>query len=235
MTESTFPSVVDLPAGASAPLVLDGPAGPLEAVLEAPEADVPARPLIAVFCHPLSTEGGSMGNKVVTMACRALRESGATTLRFNFRGVGRSAGEFDDGEGEMQDLLAVVEQVRRARPGWALWLGGFSFGAYVSLRSADAVQPGLLISVAPPAGRSWDFETIALYTGPWLVVQGDADEIVDPQKVYRWIEHVSELRAPPTLIRIPDTSHFFHGRLTDLRGAIRNGVRDHLPDVIAHG
>lgn len=220
-------------AGTPAKLTLAGPAGPLEAILEAPDTDVPAQPVVAVFCHPLPTEGGTMHNKVVTMGCRALRELGVATLRFNFRGTGASAGAFDEGEGEEADLHAVVAWLRAHRPNHALWLAGFSFGAYVTLRAAAALQPRLLISVAPPAGRSWDFDGIALYTGPWLVVQGDADEIVAPQKVYDWLERVATRRPPPELVRIPETSHFFHGRLMDLRGAIRTGARPHLP--IAHG
>src|SRR4051812_17675286 len=85
---------------------IDGPVGRIEASLDPPDAG--ARPLLAIFCHPLPTEGGSMHNKVVTMAARALRESGATTLRFNFRGVGQSEGAFDDGGGELDDLRAVA-------------------------------------------------------------------------------------------------------------------------------
>ncbi|MFZ5658101.1 MAG: alpha/beta hydrolase [Pseudomonadota bacterium] len=222
-------------AGTPAQLMLAGPAGPLEAIVEAPDPGVPAQPVVAVFCHPLPTEGGTMHNKVVTMGCRALRELGVTTLRFNFRGVGASAGAFDDGRGELADLQAVVGWLRAHRPGHALWLAGFSFGAYVTLRAAASLQPRLLISVAPPAGRRWDFDGMPLYTGPWLVVQGEADEVVEPEQVYRWLERMAELRQPPALVRIPDTSHFFHGRLMDLRGAIRNGARPHLPMPAAHG
>jgi alpha/beta superfamily hydrolase len=232
-----FPDDAAWRAGTPAHLVLDGPAGALEAVLEAPDAGVPAQPVVAVFCHPLPTEGGTMHNKVVTMGCRALRELGVTTLRFNFRGTGASAGAFDEGTGESADLRAVAEWVRAHRPGHALWLAGFSFGAYVSIRSAAELQPRLLISVAPPAGRSWNFVDMPLYTGPWLVVQGGADEVVEPDAVYRWLERVAELRQPPELVVIPDTSHFFHGRLMDLRGAIRTGARPWLPLAVppAHG
>lgn len=235
MTSPTTPGAPAFPVdaarrdGATVRLMLDGPAGPLEVVIDAPDADAPARDVVAVFCHPLSTEGGSLNNKVVTMACRALRELGATTVRFNFRSVGASAGEYDAGIGESDDLRAVVDWVRRGRPGCTLWLGGFSFGAFVSIRMADALQPRLLVSVAPPAGRSWDFDTLPLYTGPWLVVQGDSDEIVDPQMVYRWLDELHELRQPPTLVKVPDAGHFFHGRLMDLRGAIRNAVPALLP------
>ena len=213
----------------SGPLTLDGPAGAIEAAVDLPEADVAALPLVAVICHPLPTEGGTMHNKVVTMVARALRELGATTVRFNFRGTGDSAGTFDHGVGEINDLTAVVDWVRAQRPGQRLWLAGFSFGAYVSLRAADALKPDLLISIAPPAGR-WDFDDIVLPTCPWLVIQGEADEIVDPQAVYHWLE---DSGAQAELVRMPETSHFFHRKLMDLRGAVKNGVRAFLPEPVA--
>jgi alpha/beta superfamily hydrolase len=209
-----------------APLFLAGPAGRIETALDAPEADVPARPLLAIVCHPLPTEGGTMHNKVVTMTARALRECGATTLRFNFRGVGQSEGRFDDGEGELADLRAVAAWARAEHPDKVLWLAGFSFGAWVSLRLASELRAAALVSIAPPVGRSWDFSGIELPAVPWLVIQGDADEIVDPQAVYDW---VASLPHPPQLVRMPDTSHFFHRKLMDLRGAVKNGVRQWLP------
>jgi len=209
-----------------ATLLLDGPAGALEVAVDLPEpAD--ARPLVAVVCHPLPTEGGTMHNKVVTMVARALRELGATTVRFNFRGTGGSAGGFDQGNGERDDLRTVVEWVRAARPDDALWLAGFSFGAYVSLSAAAQLQPDALVSIAPPAsGRGWDFGPIQVPEVPWLVVQGDADEIVDPQSVYDWID---TLPRKPQLVRMYDTSHFFHRKLIDLRGAIQHEVKAWLP------
>ena len=211
---------------AAEPLLLAGPAGRIEAAFDAPDADVPARPLLAIVCHPLPTEGGSMHNKVVTMAARALRESGVATLRFNFRGVGSSEGSFDDGDGELDDLRAVVAWARARHPDKALWLAGFSFGAWVSLRGAVELGAAALISIAPPVGRSWNFDDIALPTVPWLVIQGEADEIVDPQAVFAWL---ATLPRQPRLVRMPDTSHFFHRKLIDLRGALKHGVQDWLP------
>jgi alpha/beta superfamily hydrolase len=234
MSNPPFP---DAPPGGVVSLMLDGPAGPLEAVVDTPEAGIAPREVVAVVCHPLSTEGGSLTNKVVTMAARALRELGVTTVRFNFRSVGKSTGAFDDGVGESDDLRAVVDWLRREKPGHALWLGGFSFGSYVSLRMADDLQPALLFSIAPPAGRSWDFDAMGLYTGPWFVIQGEADEIVEPQRVYDWLARLSELRRAPTLIRVPGASHFFHGRLMDLRQAMKDCVHTELPtfDAAANG
>lgn len=226
-----IPSDPVFPTDAAA-LTLPGPAGTLEVAVDPPETEVAgqpvaALPIVAVLCHPLPTEGGTMHNKVVTMAARSLRELGVTTVRFNFRGTGASEGEFDHGEGELDDLRAIVAWVRATRPDAALWLGGFSFGAYVSLRGAAELQPSMLISIAPPAGR-WDFDSIALPTMPWLVIQGEEDEIVDPQAVYDWFAKIAPPDATAELIRMPETSHFFHRKLMDLRGAIKHGVQRHL-------
>jgi alpha/beta superfamily hydrolase len=223
MTTPTFPS------GDTATLTLPGPVGELELIVEGPEPDATPRPVVVIVCHPLPTEGGTMHNKVVTMTARALRECGASTVRFNFRGAGASAGSFDDGVGESADLRAVAAWVRQQRPEAQLWLAGFSFGAYVSLKEAADLKPGMLISIAPPVGRGWDFDAITLPDCPWLVIQGEGDEIVEPQAVYGWIDSLKSRRQPPELVKMPDTSHFFHRRLMDLRGAIKNGIRPYLP------
>lgn len=202
---------------------MPGPAGTLEVGTDVPEASA-ARAGVAVICHPHPQHGGSMHNKVVTMLERALRESGLATVRFNFRGVGASTGEFDDGDGEREDLAAMVAWVRSVRPGEALWLAGFSFGAYVAWSSAKALEADALITVAPPVGR-WSFDA-DMPTCPWLVIQGEADEVVEPSAVFDWVDG---LDPAPTLVRMPETSHFFHRRLMDLRGAIKNGVRTWLP------
>jgi alpha/beta superfamily hydrolase len=167
-----------------------------------------------------------MHNKVVTIVERALRELGLATVRFNFRGVGASEGSYDEGNGESDDLAAVIEWVRRERPGTALWLAGFSFGAYVALRCAARLKAEQLILVAPPVGR-WDFEGIEWPACPTLVVQGEADEVVDAPAVFEWAQ---SLDPEPTVVRMEETSHFFHRRLMDLRGALKNALRNHLPE-----
>jgi uncharacterized protein len=215
----------------AAELLLPGPAGVLELAIDRPEAEG-ARMGTAVICHPHPLHGGTMHNKVVTMIERSLRELGLNTVRFNFRGVGRSEGEHDEGRGETLDLLAVAEWVRRVRPDDQLWLAGFSFGAYVALLAARHLPLKQMISVAPPAGR-WDFSAVLPPPCPWLVVQGDDDDVVDPQAVYDWIDGIPTEDNPPTLVRMPDTGHFFHRRLMDLRGAIKNAVRTNLPSPVA--
>ncbi len=206
--------------------LLPGPAGALEVSCSPAEADADdARHGIAVICHPHPLHGGTMHNKVVTIIERSLRELGLDTVRFNFRGIGKSEGAFDEGIGESDDLAAIVAWARKVRPGVSLWLAGFSFGSYVVLRNARRLEADALITVAPPVGR-WDFDTIELPDCPWLVVQGEEDEVVDPQLVFDWVEN---LDVSPQLVRMPETSHFFHRRLMDLRGAIKNAMRPHLP------
>jgi alpha/beta superfamily hydrolase len=208
----------------AASFALSGPAGKLETLTDVAEPEG-ARCGVAVVCHPNPAQGGTMHNKVVTMLERAIRESGLDTVRFNFRGTGESAGSYDEGIGESEDLAAVVAWVRRVRPDDALWLAGFSFGSYVTIRSAARLQAKALISIAPPAGR-WPFEGFAEPACPWLVVQGEDDEVVEPQAVFDWID---SLEQPPELIRMPETGHFFHRRLMDLRGAVKNAIRHWLP------
>jgi alpha/beta superfamily hydrolase len=206
---------------------LSGPAGALEAACEVPEPEL-ARAGTAILCHPHPLHSGTMHNKVVTMAERSLRELGLRTVRFNFRGVGASEGEYDDGRGETLDLLAVAEWVQKVRPGDTLWLCVFSFGSYVALLGALHLPVKQMISIAPPAGR-WDFSAVLPPTCPWLVVQGEEDDVVDPQAVYDWVDSLPE---KPNLVRMPETGHFFHRRLMDLRGAIKNGVRANLPPLL---
>jgi alpha/beta superfamily hydrolase len=211
-------------AGTGQAIRIPGPAGWIEAALD--PAKAPTRAAICIVCHPLPTEGGTMHNKVVTTVARALRESGVTTLRFNFRGVGQSDGTFDDGEGELDDLRAVAHWAREQHPGLALWLAGFSFGAWVSLRGAQELDAAALVSIAPPVGRSWAFAGLLPPPIPWLVVQGEADEIVAPRAVFDWL---ATLPRPPQQVRMPETSHFFHRKLIDLRDAVKQAVRDWPP------
>lgn len=190
--------------------LIPGPVGALECVASSP-VGAPAR--IAAICHPHSLHGGSMDNKVVTMLERTLRDAGVATVRFNFRSVGASAGQFDDGKGEGDDLAAVIAMLRKWSPQAELWLAGFSFGSYVSTRMADALGATLLISVAPPVGR-FAFRALTRPACRWIVLQGDADEVVDPAVVFA---HFAELAPPVELLRFDGAGHFFHGRLVELR------------------
>jgi uncharacterized protein len=194
-----------------------GPAGALQAVVEDPGRDGPS---YAVICHPHPSYGGTMDNKVVTTVARALQETGMPTLRFNFRGVGASAGEFDQGVGETADAEAVASWGAQRWPGRSLVIAGFSFGGYVALRLAQQRLPRCLITIAPAIQGF--AATTAVPRCPWLVVQGDADELVDPSGVIDW---VNTLDPKPRLVVLPGVGHFFHGRLRELRDAVIDAIR----------
>ena len=200
-------------------LTLPGPAGVIEALLEGPDLDTPRAlpPAIAVICHPHPLHQGTMLNKVVQTLCRTMNELGMPALRFNFRGVGASEGEYDGGIGETADALAVCGWARAHYPGAALWLGGFSFGAMVACRAAVDARPAQLIAVAPPAARTKELLAGERPGLPWILVQGEADEVVSPAELKAW---VAELSPAPDLLLLPGVDHFFHGRLTLLRDAL---------------
>jgi alpha/beta superfamily hydrolase len=199
-------------------LSIDGPAGPLQALLEDPGV---AGEGYAVICHPHPLHGGTMDNKVVFTLARAFRETAIPTLRFNFRGVGSSAGTFDHGNGETADAGAVASYGALRWPGRRLMLAGFSFGAFVALRLALARGASRLITVAPPVDRM-DFSALAAPNCPWLVVQGDKDELVDPQRVFEWVRSCT---PAPKLLVMPGVGHFFHGHLPLLREAVVDAIR----------
>jgi alpha/beta superfamily hydrolase len=199
------------------PLLLDGPAGVLEAVLEEPQAAGPAGlPAgFAVICHPHPLYGGNLHNKVVHTLARACQERGMPTLRFNYRGVGASSGSYDEGRGETDDALAVVAAGRARWPGAGLMLGGFSFGGMVSLLAAAAAAPAWLISIAPAVTRL-EFASIVRPDCPWLIIQGEADEVIACAEVQAF---AARFQPPPQLVLMPGAEHFFHRRLPELRDA----------------
>ena len=199
-------------------LSMAGPAGAIEAIAEDPGASGSS---YAVVCHPHPLFGGTMDNKVVTTVARALHEIGMPTLRFNFRGVGASAGVFDQGVGETADADAVASWGAERWPGRTLVLAGFSFGGYVALRPAQQRVPRHLITIAPAITR-FDVVGMAVPPCPWLVIQGDADDVVDPAAVIDW---ANGLDPKPRLVVLPGVGHFFHGRLHDLRDAVIDAIR----------
>jgi uncharacterized protein len=199
-------------------IVIPGPAGALEALLETPEPHDAG--YFGVVCHPHPLYGGTLDNKVVHTLARAFQELGAPTLRFNFRGVGGSSGVFDQGHGEVDDALAVVAHGRQLFPGAALWLAGFSFGGAVALISASRARPDRLVAVAP--GVALLNVGNAAPPCPWLVVQGDADDVIEPRYVLDW---AATLARPPEIRVLPGAGHFFHGRLHELRAAVLTFMR----------
>jgi alpha/beta superfamily hydrolase len=201
-------------------LTIAGPSGQIEARLELP-GDATAPRVFGVACHPHSLKGGTMDNKVTHTLARAMVESGAPAFRFNFRGVGASAGEFDHGRGEADDLAAVAAEGRRRFPGAALWLGGFSFGAFVALRAAPRLQPEKLIAIAPPV-VGYELGDVDAPDCEWLLAQGDADDVVPSDAVLGW---AARQPRQPRLHVLAGAGHFFHGRLHELKPLLTDFLR----------
>jgi len=201
-------------------LTLSGPCGQLEARLELPD-DESSPKVFGVACHPHSLKGGTMDNKVTHTLARAMVECGAPAFRFNFRGVGASAGTFDFGKGECDDLAAVVAEGRRRFPGAALWLGGFSFGAFVALRAAARVTPAKLVAIAPPV-VGYELGDVAAPDCDWMLAQGDADDVVPPDAVLGWAARQAH---KPRLHVLAGAGHFFHGRLHELKPLVLDFLR----------
>ncbi|MDJ0712024.1 MAG: alpha/beta fold hydrolase [Woeseiaceae bacterium] len=201
-------------------LYIDGPVGRLEAVLDRPGAA--ALEGCAVVCHPHPQHGGTLHNKVAHTLSRAFVRSGFEVLRFNFRGTENSDGTFDSGIGELDDALAALHWLSDRHPDLPIWLAGFSFGAAIAVKAAAAEHVDGLISVAPAISRfASGLETQPQC--PWLVIQGDEDELVDIDETVEWF---NSLEPGPELLLFPGGEHFFHGRLTALREAVTEFIAE---------
>lgn len=199
--------------------IIDGPAGKLEIAFSFPDNIAPRA--WGIVCHPHPLYGGTMYNKVITTTVKALQNLGLATVRFNFRGVGSSEGEFDEGQGELKDLIAVMDWVQHDSNVQAIWLAGFSFGAYVAAKAATQIPVQQLVTIAP-AVENFPMKQLPPIKCPWLLVQGDQDEVVSPKAVYDW----ALSREPrPVIISFPTAGHFFHGQLTELRVKMEEALR----------
>lgn len=188
---------------------IPGPAGTLEVVAHIP--DVAPR-AIAVIAHPLPTMGGTMENKIVTTLAKTFAELGFAALRFNFRGVGASSGEFDEGNGEVEDALTVTRYALKEYGDLPLILSGFSFGGYVQARAAQQLPPRQLVLIAPAVTR-YPMPPVPHNT---LLVHGELDEVVSLADVMQWAR---PQRLP--IVILPGAVHFFHGRLDQLKEIVR--------------
>lgn len=192
-------------------VAIDGLAGVLEGMLEVPELPVRG---IAVVCHPHPQHGGAMTNKVTHTLARAMNLRSHVALRFNFRGVGASEGDYAAGVGEVDDVLTAARWLQDRYPGQPLMLAGFSFGAAMALRAAATLSPTGLVLVAPPVGRILDTAEALPAQMPTVIVQGGQDDVVSPQAVLDW---VNAQAAPLELIWLEEAGHFFHGALVEVR------------------
>lgn len=199
--------------------LINGPVGKLE--VSVGEAAGDARKAFGVVCHPHPLYGGTMHNKIVTTLAKTFQGMGVMTVRFNFRGVMESEGCFDQGKGESDDLMAVIEWMRKDRPDHELWLAGFSFGSYVAAKAATQLTVSKLVTVAPPV-QHFPMQDLPPITCPWVLVQGERDDVVPPKAVLDWAE---ARRPQPVIIRFPEAGHYFHGQLGELRTQIQEALQ----------
>jgi alpha/beta superfamily hydrolase len=189
---------------------LAGPAGAIECALDAPSG---APGGIVVICHPHPVHGGTLDNKVVITLVRAFLQIGFRTVRFNFRGVGASEGAWDEGQGEIDDALAVIARYRD--PAQPFMLAGFSFGAYVASQAAarlpEDAKPKRMVLVGPSTQK----QQMATVPADTIVVHGEADDVVPLAATFDW----ARPQSLPVIV-LPGVGHFFHGQLTLLKNVL---------------
>ncbi|HEX2752872.1 MAG TPA: alpha/beta hydrolase [Alphaproteobacteria bacterium] len=191
-------------------VIITGPAGRLEGRYK--HSKIPGSP-IALILHPNPERGGTMNNKISFNMFQSFADCGFSTLRFNFRGVGRSQGEFAQGEGELADAAAALDWLQSVNPGAsAVWVGGFSFGAWIGMQLLMR-RPEIdgYVSISPPA-NIYDFNFLAPCPNEGLVVQGDNDQVVSVESVNKLVDKLKEQRGETGVDYkvIPGAGHFFN-------------------------
>ena len=199
---------------------IPGSSGPLEALVDMPLG--PPR-VAVVFAHPLPTAGGTMHTKVVFQCAKALTRIGAVVLRFNFRGVGSSAGTWDNGRGEMDDYRAAIAYMGSQYANLEIWAAGFSFGAYVATTvGATENRVCALIAVAPPVDK-YEFGAVKVSPKPKFIVHGERDELISLRMVRHFYAHLAE---PKELIVIDRANHLFEGQAGEVGDALADLLED---------
>ena len=199
---------------------IPGPLGPLEALVDLPTAEPRAA---AVFAHPHPLHGGTMHTKAVYQACKALARVGVAVLRFNFRGVGRSAGSFDGGPGEMDDYRAAVDFMTARYADLPLWAAGFSFGSWIAWSvGLDEPRVPLLLGVGLPVNR-FDFSPVRESTKAKFVIHGERDELIPLGAIKKFY---GELREPKELVVIEGADHLFDGKTSEVGDAVEDLLAD---------
>ncbi len=197
-----------------------GPSGPLEARLDLPSGDVRA---VAVCGHPHPLHGGTMHTKALYQAAKGLTRVGVAALRFNFRGVGASAGTFDAGPGEKDDFRAAVTFAASRFPGLPIWAAGMSFGSWIAAAAgADDARISLVLLVAPAVDR-YDYTALAAAGKPVFIVHGEEDELIAAKDVRRFYGTLAE---PKELVIIEHANHLFEGRTTLVGDAVEGLLAD---------
>jgi hypothetical protein len=207
---------------------LKGPAGPLEAIIDEPASTGGVRAAV-VFGHPHPQFGGTLHTKAVFQGAKGLTRIGCAVLRFNFRGVGASAGEFDQGAGEMDDFRAALDYMANRYPGARLWAAGFSFGSWVALEvGASDDRVSALIGIAPPvtasvSGMTYEFPNTLASSKAKFFVQGEEDEVCPLAGLRLFYARLDE---PKDLAIIEGADHLFEGKTKDVGEALEDLLGD---------
>lgn len=208
-------------------LYIDASHGKLEAILKEPKGEAKG---VALVCHPHPLGGGTMHNKVVFRAAAGLVDAGLITLRFNFRGVGNSTGEHDDGKGERQDVLDALDYLTENYPNQPITLAGFSFGSRVGMEiGIDHDRIVRLISIGTPVDKYRDYEFLENLRKPILFVHGDKDEFGSVETLNELISKVSAVTDTSVKI-FQNCGHFFDDHLTQLRTTIHDWALEKIAE-----
>ena len=204
--------------------LLQGPAGVLEGALH--ERDGRPHGIAALVLHPHPMYGGTLDNKVVHRAASTLHELGAEVLRINFRGVGKSEGTFDDGDGELEDARGALGWLRQRYPGARVWLAGFSFGSWIALETGAAdPRVSVLIGIAPPVTReNYSFARTLETTKPKFFVQGDMDELCPLKDL---MSFYAKLKEPKEIAVVHGAKHLFDGQTVEVGEALEDLLADY--------
>ena len=199
---------------------IPGAVGPLEALIDKPTG---ASRAAVVFAHPLPIEGGTMHTKVVFQSAKALARIGCVVLRFNFRGVGRSAGSWDEGRGELDDFRAALDYMAAQHPDLEVWAAGFSFGSRVAATvGATDDRVCAVVLIAPPVNK-YEFMEIKTSTKPKFIIHGESDELI-PLKAVR--QFYAALQDPKEFVEIDRANHLFDGQAGEVGDALEELLED---------
>ena len=197
-----------------------GPAGPLEALLDEPAGEARA---VAVFGHPHPLHGGTMHTKALYQAAKAMPRIGVAALRFNFRGVGSSAGTFDAGPGEKEDFKAAITFVNERFGDLPIWAAGMSFGSWIAMTAgAEDPRVSLLLAIAPPVDR-YDFDALKTCTLPKFIIHGEEDELISIKEIRKFY---AQLPEPKELVTIEYANHLFEGKTSMVGDAVEDLLAD---------
>ena len=202
-------------------IIFAGPAGRIEGRYHpARQKNAP----IAIILHPHPQFGGTMNHPIIYQLYYAFVHRGFSALRFNFRGVGRSAGAWDEGRGEMADYAAAIDFMAEQYPTHELWAAGFSFGSYIAMTAgADHERVCALIGIAPPVDR-YEFATVKLSTKPKFIIHGERDELISLKAVR---EFYAQLQEPKEFVEIDRANHLFDGQASEVGDALEELLSDY--------